>query len=550
MTRSYALRALFTTLVALLAFSGPSHADQPGNSEMRRLIERNTVVIEIFNPAAKQRLSIGTGFVLGESDDTMTFGTAEHVLKTYRTRVQDGANLQIRAWQDSPDQWFGLQPTDRIVHADHGPVDFAVLQASSSKARQYLNPAPGDLLLAPVPNRDSEPVFYFGWDSQNQRLSWGPRGWMRRAGEASLEFDSIGLEEGRSGAMLCSVAGPFAIVKSRGGRGQPNVGIPLKLAKALAIGTGLPVSLPESKAGEALRYAADQRLLIGIHGTEVLIDNPAPHPLWYALEIEDQDDESFTGTMHAGANALAVRLRATPTGFDLILPDVLEWSDTSPTWRAALPAGTYEFSVSNDQPIDGMISFSAHSTHAVSERSSEQAIVELNAALPVSRLELLGARLLLSNKRTFSIRDDKRLALTTFFVKRKHQIDTNLVGTRPAQYYLMPLPKKDEQSFSLVIPGRLHLDTFVDLEFQAQMPYYSKLKFADKIEVAQEFAIALREPAGPTISSTKLDYDAPSQVLSWKQSSEMTTLEFSVLTKEKVPSDFPVFLSNAVLRYR
>ena len=135
------------------------------SGKIRALVERNTIAIEVFDPGADQRVAIGSGFVIGESAGTMTFATAEHVVHEYRKAEAGGEELQIRAWQDSPTDWFEIELSPRLVHEEHGPLDFAVLSADADGARRYINPAPEAMLLAPMPTRDSERVFYFGWDS-------------------------------------------------------------------------------------------------------------------------------------------------------------------------------------------------------------------------------------------------------------------------------------------------------------------------------------------------------------------------------------------------
>ncbi len=517
----------------------------PGDHEFRSTIERNTIVIETYNFKAKQRTSIGTGFIIGATDGQLLFGTAAHVLKKYRQSVELDQPVELRGWAESSEDYFRLKPHELNQTVDDR-TDFAVLRTNEENARRYINPDLDALIVAPIPSRDSETLYSYGWDQDAERLSWARKGWVRRATESTIEFDASGIMGGRSGSLLCTGFGPIGVIRARGTRGRLNQAVPMSVVQDVLDLNGFQDLLHSSDAAEWLELAFSERLLVAVFAIEERSNEREYQPLWYALEIESKTDDGYAGRMWAGNSSTIVSIKPAEHGFVLATKEMLNWAGTHP-WRGLLPAAEYSFHRSSDQTIDGMSTYDHQSTRTDDHDANLTMSLKIWIALPERRQELLATRVMMSNQDMFEFQGQHHIALLRFFVNHGLPLQSGAVNKRPLPFSTV-LSAGLPAEFDLSIPGRLHRDNRVTLRGSVQLPDYATLHWSNEVHKAKTLFLDASQLTESTSSRVSLAHGG-SFSNSWRQAGESVPLRFDRGTSTPAPDWFMVLMDGAVLEY-
>ena len=539
------MRTVLCVYAIMMAFGGGVVSAQPAepvNDRVRAFIERNTVVLEVFDVGADANIANGTAFVIGQNGDVLVLGTAEHVLEKYRAAIRDQLEVEVRAWVESPREFFRVS-----VAAPHDgelgtPVDFCALAASSTEALKYINPVLDKPLIAPVPTRDSQAVYSYGWDREKRRLSWCQRGWVRRVTDSSIEFVASQVLKGRSGSLLCSGSGAFGMIRARGGHGRVNRAVPLSLIAELVERSGHPGMFASSEAAERLEFAYDERLLIGVYGIEKIPLETTFQPVWYVIELEETIDSGYRGKIHSSTVSAPVVIEPTPAGLSLRVERTVGWVELGE--RGKVPGGSYEWEQAPDQALDGMLVMRCEHRRTFEHDPTRTVSVDLWMALPQRRQELLASRMLMSNKDLFRYGGNYQNEMIDLFVNR------GAIGSGAVQKKVRPFTNVMYASRStqceLVIPGRVHRDRRVELFGRVLWPDFAKQHWPTEREPARSFSLDATALPAHSAARVTLDHAGDEFRVSWIQRDEIAELRFSQATHTAYAM---LFMEGAILRY-
>lgn len=284
----YVVICLFMSL-ALLA---PAFGDERPPLELRRQIERHSVVIEVSSERFGTN-DYGMGVIVARERDEDTFRADDHwIIVTAAHVVQnaiDNDDFRIRVRPHLHAVWIPATVRGAMTKQEHSPPGDTAYLSIPVKQTEFAEDVLIDTLsLAPLAAAvEEETVWAYGYDSFDHRLVWQSGTLRSIADDGSVEFAARGIRPGFSGGPLTLQIGPIGMVLAQGDRGQRNVAISYDLVASRGNELNGKFGLSRRSVLDAFHNAKTKGLAITLQQPDA--------KRWIMLEIDSVDGQSFSG---------------------------------------------------------------------------------------------------------------------------------------------------------------------------------------------------------------------------------------------------------------